>query len=288
MLCLTLSRDLDSYLRIAADVGALYVKKPFYSGLGFEWFYSVNQRKYGRRTAAKAKDCAELRCFLKTHEAWQKESATRRKELSASLGSVLSVRQSTENTDTVEHYALQYVNAKTIEEKRRTLAFFSSHTYPGDPSPILEDADSENAELREAALDALSSIRHPKVREFALSALSSDVEKILPILVKNYSPKDKTALENATVNLNIDRYGESGWHHLHSVLLNLFDRYSDIKDPPKTILPILYETTRCSICRERILAYMGRRRMLTRETLEECLFDSNDDVRKYAEKRLKN
>jgi hypothetical protein len=31
---------------------------------------------------------------------------------------------------------------------------------------------------------------------------------------------------------------------------------------------------------------MGRRRMLTQELLEECLYDSNDDIRTYARRAL--
>ena len=48
----------------------------------------------------------------------------------------------------------------------------------------------------------------------------------------------------------------------------------------------IYETTYCSCCREYALLQMGKRRLLSAEILEECLLDSNDDIRKYAAKCL--
>lgn len=39
----------------------------------------------------------------------------------------------------------------------------------------------------------------------------------------------------------------------------------------------------CSLCREHVVREMGRRRMLTRELLEEMRYDCNGEIRTYAE-----
>ena len=48
----------------------------------------------------------------------------------------------------------------------------------------------------------------------------------------------------------------------------------------------MYQYTLCSFCREYVVKEMGRRRMLTRELLEEMQYDCNDDIREYADKKL--
>ena len=48
----------------------------------------------------------------------------------------------------------------------------------------------------------------------------------------------------------------------------------------------LYDTTRCSFCRERAVRELGRRVFLTREMAEECLHDANSDIRDYAKRFL--
>ncbi len=50
--------------------------------------------------------------------------------------------------------------------------------------------------------------------------------------------------------------------------------------------PLLHLYTLCSYCRESMVAYMARHRMLTEDILAECLYDSNYDILRYAEKRL--
>ena len=55
----------------------------------------------------------------------------------------------------------------------------------------------------------------------------------------------------------------------------------------KHLLPLLYEHTPCSCCRESVLRSMAKHRMLTEEILKECLYDSSYEIRRFAAKRLK-
>ena len=57
--------------------------------------------------------------------------------------------------------------------------------------------------------------------------------------------------------------------------------------PPKEILYHMYEHCQCACCREYIVRELSGRRMLTEELLQECLYDSNSDIREFAEKKWK-
>ena len=55
----------------------------------------------------------------------------------------------------------------------------------------------------------------------------------------------------------------------------------------KDLLRYLYEVTFCSECRRYNLQAMAARRMLTDDLLRECLYDCNEDTRRYAARLLK-
>ena len=79
------------------------------------------------------------------------------------------------------------------------------------------------------------------------------------------------------------------WDCVHAAGMNIsrtFRKESSIPHP-KHLLPLLYEYDPCSYCRESLLMIMSNRRMLTKAILEECQYDSNEDIRRYARKRLK-
>ncbi len=78
------------------------------------------------------------------------------------------------------------------------------------------------------------------------------------------------------------------WDEVHAVgfeILRSFREGSKIPRP-KHLLPLLYEYTPCACCRENVVRKMAKHRMLTKELLEECLYDSSDSIRSYASKRL--
>lgn len=291
MLCVTLSYEFDSYLRIAKDIGALYLTKSFYDGFDFAWFYGHGEeKKYNRRLQAKAKQSAELQCYLEMQWMWEKtwrEQMEHRshKNLSEYTGRRLSVLLAKENKETIEAYANQYLEAKGVEERINALQAFSNCPFPLDPAPVIKDAQSDVVALKEAALEALTNIRHPSVREFALQVLGSDFKNGFPMFVKNYQAKDRGLLEDI-VKLILANHEAFEVHNTYAIILELFRKDSGISNPPKSVLPILYETTPCSVCREEMVSLMGKYRMLSPDVLEECLYDSNEEIRKYAQKRL--
>lgn len=98
-----------------------------------------------------------------------------------------------------------------------------------------------------------------------------------------YGVKNRAFLTEAVKQIPI-LYENGEWHHTFSDVMRVFDAPDGNK--PKEILPYLYRNTLCSFCREAVVREMGRRRMLTRELLEELRYDCNDDIRAYANKRI--
>jgi hypothetical protein len=177
-----------------------------------------------------------------------------------------------------------YLEQTDLIERSNALKAFCRCPFPGDPEPILLDAQSNCEPLRNAAWEALENICHPSVRTFALEQLSDSTEKALPILILNYHPKDEIMLVELAKSIPVDFECNTNWHGIHGDILGMKDH--KLKAPP-ALLHHIYETTYCSCCREYALYQMGKRRLLSAEILEECILDSNDDIRKYAEKFLK-
>lgn len=91
-------------------------------------------------------------------------------------------------------------------------------------------------------------------------------------------------LEELVKTVSVDRNEKTDWHNLYLDILRMADRGMKI---PRSVFEHIYENSYCSCCRENALRQMGKRRMLTDEILQECLLDSNEDIREYAKMRLK-
>lgn len=190
------------------------------------------------------------------------------------------------DAQTVNRYAMAYREQLQPELRAQALDAFSCCPYPDDPQPIMEDTRSFCEALRNGAWRALENMRHPAVREFALkNAAKGDRNwENFGLLVTNFTPEDEVLLEK----LLREMIEAKAWDDLHAAGLDIYRAfYKDSGIPhPKHLLPLLYEYNPCSLCRESALVYMSRHRMLTEEILAECLYDSNDDIRRMAQRRM--
>ena len=291
---LTLAVDRTSFLRIAKDFGRLYQEKKYMCDGDFAWFYSSKGGQYRKTMEAAARKDKNIACFIKREQAdidAQEEHQKQRQTLSPET--YTGVRLSRwlarkADKETVERYALAYREQKQPELRAEALSAFSCCLYPDDPQPIIKDTKSECGELQNAARRALENIRYPAVRAFAINNAKSGIRtpENLALLVTNYAPEDADLLEELLQEL----IAAKDWDDVHAAGLDIYRAF--YKDSgishPKHLLPLLYEYNPCSFCRESALVYMSKHRMLTKEILEECLYDSNDDIRRMAAKRLKN
>lgn len=290
---LVLAADSRSFLRIAGDFGRLYREKKYMYDGDFAWFYSSKGGQYRKTMEAAARRDENIACFMRREQAdidtreqqWQQRKEKQKENLSGFLLSRWLAEKA--DSETVERYACAYREQRESEARAKALEAFTRCPYPGDPSPILEDTQSVDERLRRTAWKALENLRHPAVRDFAHSnaAKGSRTFENFALLVTNYIPEDAALLE-AHLRELISR---KDWDAVHAAGMDIYRAFREGSGipHPKHLLPILYEYNPCSFCRESALVYMSKHRMLTKEMLEECQFDSNDDVRKMAAKRLK-
>lgn len=189
------------------------------------------------------------------------------------------------DTQTILQYAKVYKETTEPQSRADALYAFSHCPYPDNPQPIIEDTTSTCETLRNIAWQVLKNIRHPKVRDFVLNNLEDNNKILISILIKNYLPQDKKLLEKLIKQIPIDLMNKTGWHRVHLDVLAMSN--NGVK-APASLLQHIYETTFCSCCRENALRQMVKRRIASTDMLKECLLDSNDDIRIYSEKLLKN
>ena len=275
-LCVILGWNRDYYLDIARDIGRLSLETQWLKEYEFDWFYHRGRRYLRSLTRAAEKDPL-LAEFHRVHEtAWAEFQAQLAKRRSPRLP------WQCRDEDRISAAVEKYLSASTPEERAEALDDFFWNPYPGDPAPVIRDAQSDHELLRQRAWNALEHTRHPAVRGFAISRLSTD-EEAFGALCTNYERQDEALLLSHLKNQHIDFECTTSWHGDQLSVLRM-----DKRRPlaPRSALEFIFHTTYCSECRADALQQMGRRRMLTPELLEECLHDANDEIRAYARRCL--
>lgn len=280
-LAITLCPKEKDALRIAADMGRLAAESPVYSVEDYDpffWFIRQNKHLTALRKLARTNPFAAR--FLNESEKAEKESAaqqTERRELQRTPASYQIARYAEE--DDFRIHATQYAS-ETDPQRRADLlhAFTLYRSYPFDPDPILLDALSDYAPLRAEAWDSLHLVRHPKVRAFALEHLDAAPVDLLPVLITNYETDDRPLVEGLLARIP---RGKAGDDVLHAIGMSVLDLRDIHLKAPAWLLRYFYDVDRCSMCREYFVREMGRRRLLTKDVLLECLYDANSQTRQY-------
>lgn len=285
MLCQVLAVDRAAMVRIAEDIGKLCLTRDFYDGGDFDWLFSTCAKRYMgtlKKLAEKSENIAHfLRVGYAEEEAWKARS---QKPFDPGSGRMLSSwLKKTDDAQTVQAYAQAYLAQTDPAARAKALEAFFACPYPNDPTPIIQDANSCYPKLKEVAWQALENIRHPLVRQFAVEQMRKDPEMALPIFLVNYEPQDENLLIDIVKAVKTDFACTTAGHGVQSEVLGMGDH--GLK-APAALLQHIYETTYCSFCREDALRQMGKRKLLTDEMLEECLLDSNYDIRTYAKSVL--
>lgn len=316
-LCIALvdcaENSIKMYLRIAEEIGELYRKSKLYDGGDFIWLYNCCSQNYGksrvRKTLeAKAKKSDGISRYLaeydkynaeiklryesrKIHEIQTSEEfcAALNDENALTIGDIIRFAQNGSSQEIMK-LAQAYVQESDVRKKIAMLNVFSrcDDGFPLSPRCLIADARSEDDGLSSAAVDTLEKTRDSAAHEFALELARDDSRKAeaIRLLCTNYQKSDKRLLAELVKSLPIDYNDKFGWHGAFMSVQELFEGSRE-KKLPKELLQYIYENALCSFCREYTLYEMGRRRMVTEELCKECLYDSNQDIRNYAAKRLK-
>ena len=285
--------DRTSFLRIAKDFGRLYQEKKYMYDGDFAWFFSSKGGQFRKTMESAARKDEDIACFFQRESAdivareelWEQRKVNPKENLTGVRLSRWMASKA--DKETVERYALAYREQTQPELRAVALTAFSCCPYPDDPHPIIEDTRSNCEELQNTAWRALENIRYPAVRAFALNNIANGIRtpENFALLATNYVPEDEEIMEELLQEL----ITKKDWDSFHAAGMDIYRAFHEGSGilHPKHLLPILYEYNPCSFCRESALVYMSKHRMLTKELLEECLYDSNDDIRRMAAKRLK-
>ncbi len=126
---------------------------------------------------------------------------------------------------------------------------------------------------------ALELVSDPRVRQFGLDLLAKgQIVSGVTALMSSIAPGDEPTVLEAIGKL------EDEWD-LHSVGLDILQVKVDLDWAG--LLNWVYEWTPCSFCRNSAVHDLIKHQLATREMLEECLLDCDQDTREVAETALK-
>ncbi len=168
----------------------------------------------------------------------------------------------------------------------RLLWVFRKAQLPELHPRIWEFANSKDNEVRAAAQAALAQWRNPKVGEFARQKLramdfsESDTE-LLELFILNYKPKDEELIVSALMRLPA---GDEPAHDFGMSILAIGkNNYSPALS---AMFEWVYETTPCTVCRERAVEWLIETKTIKPEIAHECLYDANEDIQNLAKQLL--
>jgi hypothetical protein len=167
--------------------------------------------------------------------------------------------------------------ARNPKEQWAHLRIFARRPFPLDIQLLLSLVDVEQERVGFAALEALSQITHPAVRQLAFRLVETRAKwrgQAIELLARNIRPGDHAiALRWFEAEEDMETQQALGMD-----LINLWERRPD-EETEVPMLRALYERGPCSHCRERTVRRLIERRALTEELRLECSYDANGDIR---------
>ncbi len=309
----------ERYFQTVEDLGILFLDQPMFTYWNFEEFQWYGEKRRGKTALRrilkeKAKTSRGIRAWLqsmrKQESYWKNECAGKQRKMMEDLTAV-SIYKTLKAGGRVGR-ALPVMAAAMLlkdgreDEVKQLAEYYRKETEPSirsqllwllgrrtcsvflDAEAVIQDAQSENDSLSENAFSALEYITDDKVHDFAARLLSrkEHTEDVIYMLSNNYRQEDHDILVSLVTALPVTLKETVPWHGPYMAVLRMSER-GGTEHFPRELLPYIYEHTLCSCCRFSALKEMSRRRMATEEILKECLYDSYEDIRKFAESKLK-
>ncbi|MDE6365554.1 MAG: hypothetical protein K2L86_15050 [Lachnospiraceae bacterium] len=306
-------RSIQVYKKIVRDLGVLIERNMLYDYDDFEWFQASSGEKLGKRTVQRllhrtdADENTQNYARFREERLKTRESEHERKrrsdpetadevyrrlkdgEKAGQMCSLMLGRTFMKQNKKLEvlKLAAYYRDESDPDVRYNLLRLIANKTCAWAPalSCLIADTQSEHSELSEWTFTALGYRKDAKVRDYAIALLrkGEHTADAVSMLAANYEAADRELFVDAVRRIPIT-YEDGYWHSAFHDVMDLFSASG--KDKPKELLLYMYQNTLCSYCREHVVMEMGRRRMLTRELLEEMQYDSNDDIRNYAGRKL--
>lgn len=308
-LCLTLQsmQNETRILKIAADMGRLFRENPRYGEDDFDWFFYAMDEGIGRRHLCallrrEAKSSAETELFYERYVAFHAargESIPSKKPVAPSADDVvkaveaegalapsLRVRFAKHASEDERHALAEAVLREEDPGAKAELlsAFARQHEgFPLSHEALITYAEGEHPALRDTAREVLTGCQSKEVYAYGhlLLARRTHVTDALKMLISNYRACDKPLLLRELSRLRVGYRETVDWHGVGSSILSAKDLGVRL---PTDFFLYVYETTLCSFCRECAVRALAARHAFTRDLIEECLYDSNAEISRYAQR----
>ncbi len=301
------------YQKVVRDLGFLAEDNELYDVSDFYWFQTVCEDCLGKKTVHRLLHRADADEHTKTYahlmesyqNTWEEAWRQHRREEPETAEMLYGLMRNGEIVGRMwtPVLARRWLNQDKDQEVLQLAGYYREENDPEvryqllrllatevcarmlDLTRLIEDSKSEHSELSRWAFEALAYRTDEKVRAYALELLQSGTHtaRAVSMLAANYEDRDKELFVCAVKQIPIT-YGNGEWHGVFKDVMDLFDTPGGKK--PKELLPYMYRNTLCSFCRECVVKEMGRRRMLTQELLEEMRYDCNQEIGRYADKKL--
>ena len=148
--------------------------------------------------------------------------------------------------------------------------------FPLGATPLLEYALSDNEILSENALGRLEEFKDGRIHGLAIQLLKDKGIKSLALglLKKNYRKSDDLIIAEVIKKApNIPQ-------DVQSDIADIYSRHRSANALP--VLLHVYQKGECSHCRYSVVKAMHHCKVLPDDILEECLYDSYEDTRRFA------
>ena len=305
-LCVALRHfgDTNNKLKIVGDLGRLFRENPHYDCDWFDWFCFCLENDFGKDGLQTflnehSQKSENVKCFYESYLQFKKANSNKHpttklakapsveeiKNEIASTGRIAPISRVRfsrhADTDVRKELAEEALAEVDLDKKAELLSLFFNGGFPLSHEIIIEYTNSTHERLREVSLGVLTYCESDIVRDFALPLMAEENLKAhaLKMLLCNYTPEDKQFLLDALGKLKVTYDNQSNWHDIGFKILDLFDKEKDL---PKEFLLYIYNTTLCSCCRRSAVQALDKRQWLTEDIIEECRFDSNNDIREYV------
>ena len=259
-------RNLANPFHVIRDIGKLLRDNAIFRNYDFDQFHELIASSHRAELKAKRDDtaiAAYLRVFYP--EFCRNPSDPERARIE-------------EQTEDLIYEYLSGKNANAAHEPPPPLLISDSD----DPQTLIATVErAENASEVEKALSRLAKMKNESVKQWALSYLEERPVEQLPILIANYTASEDDAFElwYQLKQIEVDREDLNGWHYIHSLVLAM-------ERPPERATAFIYHNTFCSNCRGKALRQLHKAKMLTTAMINEALYDSNEDTKKFIKSLL--
>lgn len=296
---LTSLDGVDRFASIASDIGALFKKNGFTEN-DFLWFIENGKNIFGEKRLCEylltmAKDSENLSCFCNqiAKPVWtntgQEPAPVPTAEVlfTAAFSGKLTLAERvrfrrTASDEEKKKLAEHILVCDILSVKAVLLSVFYGENFPIPCEAIIADACSENLQLREAALEVLKTCHGEAVRTLAFKLLPEKeyTANAICMLITNYCKNDREALLKALYRLPVTYSNTSSWHGVMHHILWAFGQEA-YQTYPREFLYYIYQNSLCSGCREDAVKLLVQEKGMTSEMMNECHYDSNENIRKY-------